>query len=127
MLCAGLLLSLALGSPAETGLLMLAGAQADDMADRSVLQRFLSKYMTSDTSKTSVDDYNKFMVHRFNNVKHGGAPDAFSQYNGPAEHGPAIDVMFDKSSHPTALAQDSMAFTSARGEPFASAKDRGDV
>jgi CspA family cold shock protein len=75
---------------------MLAGAHASDVADRSMHQGFLSQYMGSDASKTSLDDYNKFVTPRFNHMKHGGAPDALSHHNGPAEHDPAI--VFDKSA-----------------------------
>jgi len=78
------------------GLLMLAGAHASDVADRFMHQGFLSQYMGSDASKTSLDDYNKFVTARFNHMKHGGAPDALSHHNGPAEHGPTI--VFDKSA-----------------------------
>jgi len=52
--------------------------------------------MGSDASKTSLDDYNKFVTARFNHMKHGGAPDALSHHNGPAEHDPA--TVFDKSA-----------------------------
>ena len=74
---------------------MLAGAQAGDVADRSMHNGFLSQYMGS-------GDYNKFVTPQFSRMKHGGAPDALSHQNGPAEHGPGI----------AAPAQDSMAFTS---------------
>merc|ERR1719174_86808 len=74
-------------------------------------QGFLSQYMGSDASKNSHDDYNEFVTPQFNHIKHGGAPDALSHHNGPA-------TMFDKSVHPTAPAQDSMIFTSVRGEPL---------
>jgi len=46
--------------------------------------------MGSDASKTSLGDYNKFAMHRFNHMTHAGTPDALSQYSGPAEHGPAM-------------------------------------
>jgi hypothetical protein len=121
------------------GLLMFAGAHASNMADRSVLQGFLSKYMGSDAVETSLGDYHKFMVHRFNNMKHKGAPVAQSRHDGSAEHGPAVRdsqqvdangqygamsaaTMFDKPAHPAALAQDYMAFTPASEEPLMSTK-----
>jgi hypothetical protein len=63
---------------------MFAGADASDVADRSMQQGFLSQYKGSDASKHSLDDYNKFVTSRFNHMKH----------------------------------QDSMAFTSVRGEPL---------
>merc|ERR1719243_343453 len=64
---------------AKAGLLMLAGAQAGDVADRSMHNGFLSQYVGSDASKTSVGDYNKFMTPQFSRMKHGGAADALSQ------------------------------------------------
>jgi hypothetical protein len=54
--------------------------------------------MESDALKTSLDDYNKLVTPPFNHMKHGGAPDAQSHHNGPAEHVPA--TVFDKSAHP---------------------------
>jgi hypothetical protein len=75
--------------PLVAGLLMIAGTHASDVADRSMHQGFLSQYRGSDASKTSRDDYNKFVTPRFNHMKHGGAPDALSHHNGPAERGPA--------------------------------------
>jgi hypothetical protein len=101
--------------PLVVGLLMLAGTHASDVADRSMHQGFLSQYMGSDASKPSLDDYNKFVTPWFNHMKHGGALDAPSYYNGAAEHDPA--TMFDKAAHPTTPAQDSMA-TSVRREPL---------
>jgi len=86
------------------GLLMLAGTHASDVADSSMHEGFLSQYMGSDVSKTSLYDYNKFVTPRFNYMKQGGAPDALSHHNGAAEHGPA--TVFDKSAHPTAPVQD---------------------
>jgi photosystem II protein len=53
---------MALFLPLVAGSLMLAGAHASDFADRSMHQGFLSKYMGSDASKTSLDDYNKFVT-----------------------------------------------------------------
>jgi co-chaperonin GroES (HSP10) len=69
------------------GLLMLAGAQAGDMADRSVHQGFLSKYMGSDASKASLGDYTKFVPAWSNHMKHqGGTPDALYHHNSLHEH-----------------------------------------
>jgi len=62
--------------PLVGGLLLFAGADASDVADRSMQQGFLSQYKGSDASK--------FVTSRFNHMKH----------------------------------QDSMAFTSAKGEPL---------
>merc|ERR1719393_364204 len=59
-------------------------------------QGFLSQYMGSDASKNSLDDYNMFVTPRLNHMKHGGAPDALSHHNGPAEHGPT--TVFDRSA-----------------------------
>jgi CspA family cold shock protein len=53
------------------GLFMFAGAHGSDVADRPMHQGFLSQYMGSDTSKTSLDDYNNFVTPRFNHMKHG--------------------------------------------------------
>ena len=108
-----------------------AVVHASDVADRSMHQGFLSQYMGSDASKTSLGDYNKFAMHRFNQMMHAGASDVLSHHNGLAEHGPGIydsqqvdangrygeiraSTMFDKQA-PAAPAQDSMAFTSAGG------------
>ena len=102
--------------PLVAGLLMLAGAHASDLADRSMHQGFLSQYMGSDALKTSLDGYNKFVTPRFNHMEHGGAPDALSHHSGPAEHGSA--TMFGNSADPTAPTQDFVAFTSVRGEPL---------
>jgi len=93
--------------PLVAGLLMLADAHASDVTDSSMHRGFLSKYMGSDASKTSLGDYSTFVTPRLNHLKHGGSPDALSYHNGAAEHGPA--TVFDKSPHPTAPAQDSMA------------------
>merc|ERR1719333_192772 len=65
--------------PLLAGVLVLAGAQASDVADRSMHNGFLSQYMGSDASKTSMGDYNKFMTPQFSRMKHGGAADALSQ------------------------------------------------
>jgi hypothetical protein len=93
--------------PIVAGLLMLAGAQASDVADRSIHNGFLSQYMGSGASKTSMGDYNQFVTPQFSRMKHGGADADALHHHGLAEHGPAKDVIFDKSSHPTAPTQDS--------------------
>jgi len=77
-------------APLVAALLMFAGAQASDMEERSTHQRFLSKY-GSDAPMASHGDYNKFLLHQVNRMKHGGEPGALSHHNGPAEHGPAMD------------------------------------
>jgi len=56
-------------TPLMAGFFMFAGAHASDVADRSTHQGFLSQYMGSAASKTSVDDYNKFVIPRFNHMK----------------------------------------------------------
>merc|ERR1719375_171134 len=102
--------------PLVAGLLMLAGTHARDVADHSMHQGSLSQYIGFDASKSSLDDYNEFLIPRFNRTKHGGKPDALSNHNGGAEHGPASVI--GKSAHPTAPVQDSMALASIRGEPL---------
>merc|ERR1719333_94552 len=97
---------------------MFAGVQASDVTNMAhVTDGFLSKHMGSDASATSVGDYNKFAMHRFNHMTHAGAPDALSHHNGLAEHGLAIydsrqgvagisaSTVFDKQAH-AALAQE---------------------
>merc|ERR1719311_1582536 len=60
--------------------------------------------MGSDASKTSLGDYNKFVMHRFSHMAHAGAPDAPSHHSGPAEHGHAIyDSQQVNSSMPLGL------------------------
>jgi rubrerythrin/sarcosine oxidase gamma subunit len=70
------------------GLLLLAESQASDMADRSTLQAFLSKYVPSgsDASQNSMSDYDKFISPNFNNVKQGNGPDALSYHNTAAKN-----------------------------------------
>jgi hypothetical protein len=58
------------------GLLILAGAQAGDVADRSMYSGFLSPYMGSRSSKTSMGDYNKLVTPQVSRMKPGGALDA---------------------------------------------------
>merc|ERR1719352_1390150 len=66
------------------GLLMLADAQAGDMAERTIHQGFLSKYTGSSASQTSPGDYTKFMPAWSNHMRHGGSSDALYRHNGPA-------------------------------------------
>jgi tyrosine-specific transport protein len=67
--------------------LLLAGVEADDLADRSRLKEFLSKYKLfgSDASGNSADDYNKFIIPNFQHLKPGVGTDALSFRNSPAE------------------------------------------
>jgi len=58
-------------TPLMAGFFMFAGAHGSDVADRPMHQGFLSQYMGSDTSKTSLDDYNNFVTPQFNHMKHG--------------------------------------------------------
>merc|ERR1719247_514266 len=126
--------------PLVAVVVMFAGAQAGDMADRSLLQGLRSEYMGSDASKTFLGDYNKFMTHPFSHMKHGGAPEARSHHNGPAEHGSPIydsqgvdangqhggmgaSIVFDKPARPAALGQGSVAFSSVSMEPLINTKD----
>jgi hypothetical protein len=53
------------------GLLLIAESEASDVADRSALQGFLSKYgpVGSDASKSSISDYDKFITPNLNRVK----------------------------------------------------------
>ena len=55
------------------GLLFLVESQASDVADRSTLQGFLSKYMPSgsDAPRSSVSDYDKLITPNLNPVKQG--------------------------------------------------------
>jgi len=103
------------------GVLMHAGAQSSDMADSSMHQGFLSKYSGSDASKTSLSDYHKFVTHRFNHMKYGGAPDALSHHNGLGEFD--ASTMVTKPAHPAAPAQDSMALMSAWEQPMIAKND----
>jgi hypothetical protein len=59
-------------------LLMLAGVQADGMADSSQLQGFLSK--------ASAGDYDKFITPNLQHMKQGGGLNALADRNSPAEH-----------------------------------------
>ena len=117
------------------GLLFLVESQASDVADRSTLQGFLSKYMPSgsDAPRSSMSDYDKFITPNLNRVKHGNGAEALSNRNNIAEPGPNMGVspftiVDDKPVlHPTTQVQDPMAFTAARGQPSMSTKDSVDV
>jgi tyrosine-specific transport protein len=127
-------------------LLLLAGVVADDLADRPRLQEFLSKYKPfgSDASRTSADDYNKFIIPNFQHLKHGGGSDALSfqnRFNNPAEHVAGTDdsqyldvnedyggigasaaddrlvtIFHNQPAQTIALANEPMAFTSGKRE-----------
>ena len=55
------------------GLLLIVGSEASDVADRSTLEGFLYKYVpsSSDASKSSMSEYDKFITPSLNHVKHG--------------------------------------------------------
>jgi photosystem II oxygen-evolving enhancer protein 2 len=90
-----------------TGLLFIAESQAGEVEDRSTLEGFLSK---SDASKSSMNEYDKFIIATVNRGRHGHGPDALAHHSNPAEHGPAID---DKPAlHQIPQDQNSMKFTS---------------
>ena len=117
------------------GLLFLVESQASDVVDRSTLQGFLSKYMPSgsDVPRSSMSDYDKFIIPNLNRVKHGNGAEALSSHNSPVEPGPSMGVspftiVDDKPVlHPTIRVQDSIIFKAARGEPSISTKDSVDV
>merc|ERR1719247_3203895 len=97
------------------GLLLSTESNASDVADRSTLQGFLSKYVPpgSDASKGSMSDYDKFITPNDNRVKYGNAL-------GPR----TVMAVNDKPVlHPATQVQNSMAFTSTRREPSISTKD----
>jgi len=78
-------------------LLMWAGVQADDMADR---QGFLSQ--------TSAGDYDKFITPNLKHMKHTGGLDALSDRSNPAEHVPqeekaAQKMLSNDSNMPVSL------------------------
>jgi len=106
------------------GLLLFVESQASDVADRSTLQGFLSKYMSagSKVPRSSMSDYDKFIT-----PNHGA--EALSSRNNRAELGPDMGVnpftiVDDKPVlHLTTQVQDPMALTAARGEPSLTAKD----
>ena len=67
---------------------------------------FLSK---SDATKSSMNEYDKFIIASVNRGKHGNGPDALAHHNNPAEHGPAVE---DKPAlYQTPQEKNSMAFT----------------
>ena len=71
------------------GLLLIAESNASDVADRSALQGFLSKYerFGSDALKSSVRDYDKFITPSFNRVKPGNGLDASQRLDVYGDHG----------------------------------------
>jgi hypothetical protein len=62
------------------GLLLIAESQASE-------EGFLSK---SDATKSSMNEYDKFIIATVNRGKHGNGPDALAHHNNLAEHGPAV-------------------------------------
>ena len=114
------------------GLLFLVESQASDVADRSTLQGFLSKYTPagSDVPRSSMSEYQKFITPNLNRVRHGNGAEALSSHKNLVELGPNMGVspfmiVDDKPVlHPTAHVQDSMAFTASRGKPSISTEDR---
>merc|ERR1719324_925471 len=85
------------------GLLLIAELQANDEADRSTHQSFLSNYVPSgsDASQRSMSDYDNFITPNFNRVKHGNGPDTLSYHNNLAEHGAFTTVDDKPMLHPT--------------------------
>jgi len=86
--------------PFAAGVLILAGAQAGDVADRSMHSGFLSQYMGSRSSKTSMGDYNKLVTPQVSRMKPGGALDALDEaleehkdVNPSEKHGGALDAL----------------------------------
>merc|ERR1719398_326554 len=53
-----------------------------------VASGFLSK---SDATKSSMNEYDKFIIASVNRGKHGNGPDALAHHNNLAEHGPAVE------------------------------------
>merc|ERR1719506_2917134 len=97
------------------GLLLIAESEASDVADRSALQGFLSKYVPfgSDASKSSMSNYDKFINPNLNHVKRANELGASP-----------FTIVDDKPvPHPSPQAQDSMEFKSTRGKPSISNKD----
>merc|ERR1719324_371315 len=94
------------------GLLVVADAQASDLADSSdvfrvtlrnsekfitpnldqaehgshVLSSYRSSPTGSDASQSSTSLYDKFIFPKFNHIPHGNGPDALSYHTNPAEH-----------------------------------------
>merc|ERR1719174_499433 len=99
---------------------LLVESQARDVADRSTLQGFLSKYVSSryDASQSSMSDYDRFITPNFNY-----GPDALSYQKDAAEHDPST-IIDDKSVlDATTQVSDSTAFTPAKGDPSISTKN----
>jgi len=63
------------------GLLLIAESQASE-------EGFLSK---SAATKSSMNEYDKFIIATINRGKNGNGPHALAHHNNPAEHGPAVD------------------------------------
>jgi acetyl esterase/lipase len=113
------------------GLLFLVESEASDVAHRSALQGFLSKYTPAgaDAPRSSMSDYDKFITPNLNRVKHEKGAEALASHNDLAEPGLGMGVrpftiVNDKPvPHPTAQVEDSMAFTTAREEPSISTED----
>jgi tetratricopeptide (TPR) repeat protein len=96
------------------------------MAERSEFQGFLSKYMPlgSDASKSSFDNYDEFLAHRFNYMKHGGtAKGSFASDNYPQNGLQGGINTALRPYEPAADSQDSMAFASSAIEPLATTMD----
>ena len=75
------------------GLLFLVESEASDVAHRSALQGFLSKYMLAGSdAPSSMSDYDKFITPNLNRVKHGSGAEALSSHKNPVELGPNMGV-----------------------------------
>jgi hypothetical protein len=75
------------------GLLFHVESKASDVADRSALQGFLSKYMLAGSdAPSSMSDYDKFITPNLNRVKHGSGAEALSSHKNPVELGPNMGV-----------------------------------
>jgi peptidylprolyl isomerase len=98
-------------------LLITTGAQADDMADRSGIQGFLSKYTAfeSDASQSSAGDFDKFITPNLKPREHGDevGPGALVKALGSL---PGKLPQLKLPAHPTAFSQDPMSPTSGKGE-----------
>merc|ERR1719262_728835 len=92
-----------------TGLLMIVESRESDIADRTKFQGFLPKRVSfeSDAAQAALNDYDKFITPNLEHLKQGNGFDALSPVQTAAH------------------TQDSMAFTSAKGQPMLmmSAKD----
>jgi protein lin-28 len=101
------------------GLLLITESKASDVADRSTLQGFLSKYVPSgsDASKrSSMSDYDKLITPNLNRVTHGnalGASTVMASTRGEPSisikdfHSPKIADREDKQGAQKLLANDS--------------------